>query len=170
LQSVEFERYQAGSLHEAGHAVLASILDRELIELSILTDEYGNGYLLREKRENTAEEIVEEVAIALAGEEAPYLWDQGWITNAEHDYRRIYDLLGRNLLPIGFNVEAVRSCVKQMLPAIRDSVAAVGELLSKQKKLAGRQAQLLISVSPQVISSFRDCLQKTRVTEYHEQP
>jgi hypothetical protein len=33
---MEFEQYQAGALHEAGHAVIAAIFGREILEISII--------------------------------------------------------------------------------------------------------------------------------------
>lgn len=70
---MEFERYYAGALHEAGHAVTAAIFGREILEISIREDQDGGGYVHREQREGSPHEVLEEILIALAGEETPYL-------------------------------------------------------------------------------------------------
>jgi hypothetical protein len=157
----EFEQYQSGSLHEGGHAVLAFVLDRKLLELSIQNDELGDGYVCRERRENTPMEILEEIAIALAGEETPYLWGSGWATDAQHDRDRINYLARKGIVTVDESlVELIRGCVKKALPEFRDAIAEVAWALSKRtdRKMSGKEAVDIITAKSPNGKDLRECL------------
>lgn len=139
LGHMNFEWHQSGALHEAGHAVTAAIFGREIIEISIVEDESGGGYVHREQRESTPHEVMEEILIALAGEEAPYLWSN-WPTNAEHDEERIEDLLAKNMLPQTLDFKVVRGELKAMLEKSREAIGAVAHEVWKQKVMSGDDA------------------------------
>ena len=138
-----FERYQAPALHEAGHAVIAVVLGRTLIQISIIEDENGGGYVTREQRENSPQEILEEIVIALAGGEAPNLWGN-WPTNTTHDEERIGALLRMNVLPAGIDWPKVHTCLKDALGHLSEALTVLGQELSKRRIMAGSEAESLI--------------------------
>jgi len=154
---IEFEQYQAGSLHEAGHAVIAIVLGGTLAEISILRDHEGDGYVCRERHEGSPLAILEEIAIACAGVKAPYLWG-GWATNDEHDRQRVEELLSkcpqlRNIDWVEFN-----ACLKTALAELRDSIGALARELSTRKKISGKNAEEIVaSTQPQLVR-LGECL------------
>ncbi len=140
---MEFTQYQAGALHEAGHAAMATLCGRNVQEISLLADEYGDGHVARERREGSQEEILEEILIALAGEEAPYLWGT-WPTNAEHDNQRIDDLLSKAILPMTLDLQYVRSELKPVLERCRDAIGALAKAVLDQRQLSGTEVSEIL--------------------------
>jgi hypothetical protein len=150
-QPTEFEQYQAGSLHEAGHAAIAIVLERKLVEISILRDHDGDGYVTRERREDSHQEVLEEIAIACAGVEAPYLWGV-WVTNGEHDSRRIEELLMKCPQLRNIDWDEFYSCLKKALAELRDSIGALAHELSTRKMISGKDAEEIVrSTQPQPV-------------------
>lgn len=154
---MEFEQYQAGALHEAGHAVIAAIFGREILEISIIEDEDGEGYVHREQRESSPHEILEEILIALAGEETPYLWGN-WPTNAAHDEERIEYLLAKNMLPLTLDLKFVRGHLKVILESAREAISALAHAVSKQKVMLGKDALEVIRPRLPDLSTIADTI------------
>jgi hypothetical protein len=155
--NITFEQYQASALHEAGHAVMAVVFDRKLIEISILHNEHGSGSVFRELREGSPLEVLEEIAIALSGEEAPLLWGH-WVTDAGHDYQRIEHLLSRNVLVAAVNLDSIRLCLRKALEQLRETLSLLGRELSIRKVMVGEDAEKIISSHlPQNIN-LHECL------------
>jgi hypothetical protein len=153
---MEFQ-YQAGALHEAGHAVMAAIFGREILEISIIEDENGWGYVHREQRESSPHEILEEILIALAGEETPYLWGN-WPTNATHDEERIEYLLAKNMLPLTLDFTFIRGHQKVILQSAREAMSALAHAVSKQKVMLGKDALEIIRPRLPDLSTIADTI------------
>ena len=143
---ITFQQYQSPSLHEAGHALIARVLGRKLKELSILNDEFGSGSVCREVIDAPGQSAMEEIAIALAGEEAPYLWNSSWVTPCEHDRRRIEDITQKYFRAHDADQlsEAMRPCVQSALSQLREVLAVLAEKLSSLGKLSGDDAEAII--------------------------
>jgi hypothetical protein len=152
-----FEQYQAGSLHEAGHAVIAIILGRKLVEISILRDQYGDGYVSRERHQGSPQEVLEELAITLAGVEAPYLW-VNWVTNGEYDDHRVEELLRQCPQLRNIDWDELHSCLKEALDELSGSIGSLAHELTRRKKISGQEAEEIVACSlPQAIG-LRECL------------
>jgi hypothetical protein len=139
------EQYQSSSLHEAGHALIASVLGRQLKELSVLEDQYGSGYVCRQIVDAPGQSALEEIAILLAGEAAPYLWG-GWVTPWEDDWNRIENIV-KQYFPF-YNAhelsDLVRPCVQSALSQLKAVLAVLAHELSARKKLSGSDAAAII--------------------------
>jgi hypothetical protein len=57
----------SSAIHEAGHAVLAVVFERQIFSVSLLHDQYGDGVVNRAKRCRNSIEAAEEIAISFAG-------------------------------------------------------------------------------------------------------
>jgi hypothetical protein len=154
---MEFERYYAGALHEAGHAVTAAIFGREILEISIREDQDGGGYVHREQRESSPHEVLEEILIAVAGEETPYLWGN-WPTNAEHDKERIAYLLAKNMLPQTLDFKFIRGHLKVILDNSREAISALAYAVWKQKVVPGKDALEVIRPLLPDLSAIADAV------------
>jgi hypothetical protein len=154
---IEFEQYQAGSLHEGGHAVIAIVFKRRLVEISILRDHEGDGYVSRERHEGSPLEILEEIAIACAGVEAPYLWG-GWATNDEHDRQRVEELLKKCPQLRNIDWDEFYACLKTALAALRDSIGAMALELSTRKKISGEDAEEIVTSTQPKPVCLGECL------------
>jgi hypothetical protein len=160
--SSPFERYQAPSLHEAGHAVIAVILGRKLCQLSRLTDEHGDGHLNRDVRDDTAQEILEEVAISLAGEEGPFVYNEAWATDPAHDMATIARLAQNCAIHLDCELlERVRQCVKVALQQLKDALYEVASQLSASAGgvISGAMAEEIIRARL-AKNTLRECLSK----------
>ncbi len=154
---LEFEQYQAGLLHEAGHAVIAIVLGRKLAEISILRDHDGDGYVERERREGSPQEILEEIAIAFAGEKAPYLWGN-WVTNGEHDNHRVQELLRQCPQLSDIDWGKFNSCLNEALDELRGSIGALAWELTTRKKISGKHAEEIVAPTLSQQVGLHECL------------
>jgi len=154
---MEFERHHAGTLHEAGHAVTAAIFAREILEISIVEDQSGGGYVTREQRESSPHDVLEEVLIALAGEETPYLWGD-WPTNADHDEERIGYLLAKNMLPQTLDFKFVRGHLKVILEKSREAISALAHAVWKRKVMPGKDALEILRPRLPNVSTIADLI------------
>jgi hypothetical protein len=158
-----FQRHHAPLLHEAGHAVIAVVFRRKLKELSRLEDQSGSGYVCCQMIDEPGKPALEEIAIALAGEEGPYLWGD-WVTNCRHDQKRIEHIVSKHFQSQNANhvCNIVRPCVKRSLLQLRDAVAAVAHELSRSEGiLSGEAAEAVIrceSFPPNIGSELDQCL------------
>jgi hypothetical protein len=155
-----FEQYQSPSLHEAGHAVIAAILGRKLKELSVLHDLCGSGYVCREIIDAPGQSALEEIAIALAGEEAPYLWNGAWITPSEHDRLRIESVVRKHFQSQNTDQlsNAVRPCVQAALSQLRNVLSVLAQTLSSRKVLPGKDAEAIIRSQSLLDLRLKECL------------
>jgi len=151
------DRRHAGALHEAGHAVIAVLLGRALCELSIEHDSMGEGYVRRELREGTPEEILEEILIARAGARAPEHYEN-WITNEDHDQHRIDQLVVKCPELVAFGMKEQWACLDPVLDLCRPCVEALARTLFEQRKMAGKDALVLIRSKLPSTSEARDRL------------
>lgn len=90
-----FTDIHSSALHEAGHAVVAVALGRRLCKLTVLEDATSGGAVVRELREDTPKEIVEENFIAYAGYEAAGLYYLE--TDDVHDRKQVEKLMSKRL-------------------------------------------------------------------------
>jgi hypothetical protein len=150
-----FEQYYAGALHEAAHAVVAAIFGREILEISIIEDQDGGGYVRREQRESSPHDVLEEILISLAGEEAPYLWGN-WPTNAEHDRSRISDLLAKDMLPLTLDFSFVHEQLKAILENSQEAISALANAVWNQKVMSGNDALEIIEPRLPDVSAIAD--------------
>lgn len=154
---VPLDRRHAGALHEAGHAVTAVLLGRALCELSIEHDSMGEGYVRREFREGTPEEITEEILIARAGARAPEHYEN-WLTNDDHDQHRIDQLVVKCPELVAFTMKEQWACLDPVLDLCRPCVEALARTLFEQKKMAGKDALALVRSTLPSTSEARDRL------------
>jgi hypothetical protein len=128
--------------------VIAFVLERKLKELSRL----NGGYVCRERRDEPGQRALEEIAIALAGGEAPYLCGD-WTTNCQHDQQFIESIVGKHFQSheghvVNRLVIDVRSCVKCALSQLRDVVFVLAHKLSCcEGVLSGEDAEAIIRVN-----------------------
>jgi hypothetical protein len=170
---IEFEQYQAGSLHEAGHAVIAMVFKRTLVEISILRDHEGDGYVCRERREGSPLEILEEIAIACAGVEAPYLWG-GWATNDEHDRQRVEELLRKCPQLRSIDWDDFYACLKTALAELRNSIGTMARELSTRKTISGKDAEEIVaSAQPKPVylgECLASCIERLSCLRFRSSP
>ena len=129
-----------------GHASIASILGRELKELSLGNDQYGSGYVCRQKVYQSRLNALEEIAIALAGEEAPYFWDRTWFTPTEYDRRDIEQIVVMYFPSYTADQisDAVRPCVQSALSQLKIVLSALAGELWTRRKMSGSEAESII--------------------------
>ncbi len=142
---ITFQQYQASSLHEAGHAVIAFVLGRKLKELSVHNDQYGSGYVCRQVIDAPGQPALEEIAILLAGEAAAYFWER-WVTPWEDDCDRIKKTVEKYFPSHNADELSVlvKPCVLSALPQLKVVLADLAHELSKRKKLSGSEAEEII--------------------------
>jgi hypothetical protein len=171
LVPMELQHCHRGALHEAGHALVAIALGRQLQEVSIIPDKEGSGYTWRNVRSGSGLEALEEIAISIAGEEAAYLWNPGWITNSDDDHNKVIGISLRHFGSHDVGTTAlVRGCVKKYLVAARDTLALVAQELWARKVLAGDDATALINRANPPHESLRRCLKAVLNDLATEQP
>ena len=138
-----FTHIHASALHEAGHAVLACALGRQLCDITVLQDAIGAGSVGRERRENTPKEIVEEVFIAYAGYEAASLY--GFVTDDSFDRKRVTELTAERHDLVAINEETAKSYVRKALKAFGAPIEDLAVALFSYGELTGEAATKLIT-------------------------
>jgi hypothetical protein len=156
---ITLQQYQAPSLHEAGHALIAFVLGRKLIELSVLQDQHGSGYVCREIIDAPGQPALEEIAILVAGEAAPYLWEW-WATPWEDDRKRIAKTVERYFPPHDADQlsDLVKPCVQSALSQLKDVLAVLAQELSSRKVLSGSDAEAIIRGRSAPDVALHECL------------
>jgi len=91
MDEYKFLPHQSGAVHEAGHAVISWTLGRRLIRVCIVRDAEGDGYTDHVPDATTDQDLIAEVAIALAGDRAAELWELA--TGAGNDRCRALAML-----------------------------------------------------------------------------
>ena len=137
-----FTQIHASAVHEAGHAVIAVALGRQLCKITVLEDSTGGGAVEREIRENTPKEIVEETFITFAGFEAADLY--GLVTDDGHDRKRAQDLSSRRGDMAAISEEVARQFVRQALKCYRQALEDLAVALFSEGELTGEAAADLV--------------------------
>ena len=138
-----FTHIHASALHEAGHAVLAVALGRRLCRITILQNAIRGGAVDRERREDTAKEIVEEIFIAYAGYETAFLY--GFETDDSCDRKRVTELTAKRHDLAAISEETARSYVRKALKTFRASIEDLAVALFSHGELTGEAATNLIT-------------------------
>jgi hypothetical protein len=140
-----FTHMHASALHEAGHAVIAIALRRQLRKLTVLQDATGAGAVEREVRENTPKEIVEETFIAYAGYEAADLY--GLVTDDIHDRKRAQNLNSKRADMVVTSEKAARRSVRKALIGFRHALEDLAVALFSEGELTGEEAADLVEAT-----------------------
>lgn len=118
----------------------------------------GDGYTDHVPDATTDEDLIAEVAIALAGGRAPELWDL--VTNDDDDrYRAKQILLVRfpNSEP-ELILRDIQKCLDECIEYFRGSIGALGYALLEQKELCGMQAEEIIGSNANGEGNLARCL------------
>ena len=156
--SFNFHYCHSSALHEAGHAVLAFVLGRQLLRVSIERDSGGDGIAEHVLDVSTKRAIVEEIAIMLAGGEAASLW--GLVTNIDDDEALSHYAIRRELLvpkPEECR-ERIRACVSDSVLALKVPIGLFALELFRQRTIEGPLATFLIRDAICGPRGLKDCL------------
>ncbi len=148
---------RSSALHEAGHAVLAAVLGRRLLRVSIEREAGGNEIAEHTPDVFTRQAMAEEIAIMLAGGEAANLW--GFITNIDDDEARALGAIRHHLLALNAEEwrERIRTCAVESVRVLKEPMAAFALELFQQRILDGPAASSIIQRMAGEQTGIREC-------------
>jgi len=148
------------AIHEAGHAVFCIALGRALTKISLIGDLEGDASAEHTAKHSTNAEVVEEVAIMLAGGAAAELWN--FQTNNDSDEERAYRALSycfadRDAIDMR---EQIRSCVKATIGNLVWPIALLAMGLIVAGECDGFRATKVIQSTFVADPRLKECLRQ----------
>lgn len=151
---------QSGAVHEAGHAVFCVALGRNLSRISLVREVDGDGRVDHEPIYSTDLQVVEEVAIMLAGGAAADLW--GFVTNTGSDEERASKVLSDRFPDRETDLmrEQIRACVRQATEALVWPITMLAMGLLCCAECDSTRAEQLIRGTLTGVAELKECLKQ----------